>query len=136
MSDHKLPVEPAHLETLYEITRYLNSSLDLHEVLDYLMDQVVTVTGAERGFLMLIDEETESLRFQVARGMNRQDLETPEFEVSTTIIREVVNSQKPLLTFNAEYEDQFRKCYQQRITFDFVCADSGARRPDWIDLRR
>lgn len=104
MSEHQPPVDPAHLETLYEITRTLNSSLDLNEVLDYVMDQVVAVTRAERGFLMLLDDESGILRFQVARGMNRQDLETPEFEVSTTIIREVLKLEKAILTLNAEYE--------------------------------
>lgn len=94
------------LETLYETTRYLNSSLDLEEVLDNVIDRVVEVTGAERGFLMLFDQDTGELRFQVARGMDRQDLETPEFEVSTTIVNEVLKSREPLLTFNAQYDDR------------------------------
>ncbi len=94
------------LQTLYETTRYLNSSLDLAEVLDNVIDRVVEVTGAERGFLMLFDPHTDELRFQVARGMDRQELETPEFEVSTTIINEVLKTHEPLLTFNAEYDDR------------------------------
>lgn len=102
MVEEKLPVDPAHLETLYEITRYLNSSLDLDEVLNYVMDRVVQVTRAERGFMMIVEENSELLRFQVARGINQQDLDSPEFEVSTTIINEVVLNQKPLLTSNAQ----------------------------------
>lgn len=104
MSEDELPVDPAHLETLYEITRYLNSSLDLDEVLNYVMDRVVQVTRAERGFMMLVEEGSDLLRFQAARGMDQQDLDSPEFEVSTTIINEVALSQKPLLTSNAEYD--------------------------------
>ncbi len=100
MSDDKLPVDPAHLETLYAISRYLNSSLDLDEVLNYVMDHVVEVTGAERGFLMLLDDSGQ-LRFQVARGMDRQDLDRPAFEVSTTIINQVLESREPLLTLDA-----------------------------------
>jgi len=94
------PVE--HLATLYEITRSLNSSLNLQEVLDYVMDRVIEVTGAERGFLMLLDRETDTLNFQVARGIDRKDLENPKFEVSRTIINEVRQTGKPLLTDNAQ----------------------------------
>lgn len=47
----------AHLATLYEISQIINSTLDLNEVLDLVMSQVTTVTGAERGFLMLRNNE-------------------------------------------------------------------------------
>ncbi|NDJ85097.1 MAG: SpoIIE family protein phosphatase [Chloroflexi bacterium] len=97
-------VDPAHLETLYEVTRYLNSSLDMAEVLNMIMDRVVQVTNAERGFLVLVDEVGETWEFQVARGMDQQVLDTPEFEVSSTIIREVISSREPLLTLNAQYD--------------------------------
>lgn len=94
------------LETLYEITRYLNSSLDLGEVLDYVMDQVIKVTGAERGFMMLIDPQTDALTFQVARGMNQEDLDDPAFQVSYTIVREVVKTKEPILTFDAQTDSR------------------------------
>ncbi len=99
----------AHLATLYEITRTLNSSLDLDEVLHNIMDRVIEVTGAERGFLMLCDDQQEELDFQVARGIDRSDLTSPAFQVSTTIIREVKQSRKPLLTDNAQYDERFRR---------------------------
>lgn len=99
----------AHLATLYEITRTLNSSLDLDEVLDNIMDRVIEVTGAERGFLMLCDDQQDELAFQVARGIDRSDLASPEFQVSTTIIREVKRTRKALLTDNAQYDERFQR---------------------------
>ncbi|MBN1680049.1 MAG: SpoIIE family protein phosphatase [Anaerolineae bacterium] len=98
-----------HLVTLYEITRTLNSSLDLDEVLENIMDRVIEITGAERGFLMLCDEERDELEFRVARGIDRSDLESPEFQVSTTIVEEVAQSRKPLLTDNAQYDSRFTR---------------------------
>ncbi len=100
---------PQHLATLYEITRTLNSSLDLGEVLENIMDRVIEVTGAERGFLMLYDEAREELEFQVARGIDRSDLESPEFQVSTTILEQVREARKALLTDNAQYDDRFKQ---------------------------
>lgn len=98
-----------HLATLYEITRTLNSSLELQEVLGNIMDQVIEVTGAERGFLMLRDDQKGEMVFQVARGMDRSDLDSPVFQVSTTIIREVEQTRKPLLTDNAQYDSRFMR---------------------------
>lgn len=103
-SGHK----PEHLATLYEITRSLNSSLDLEEVLDNIMDRVIEVTGAERGFLMLMDGKGE-LEFQVARGIDRSDLASPEFQVSTTITRHVKQTGQPLLTDNAQFDERFQR---------------------------
>jgi sigma-B regulation protein RsbU (phosphoserine phosphatase) len=110
MTKSPLPVpvpNREHLATLYEITRTLNSSLDLHEVLENIMDRVIEVTGAERGFLMLHDDEKGELVFQVARGLDRSALETPAFQVSTTIIHQVQENRKPLLTDNAQYDQRF-----------------------------
>jgi len=101
--------DPGHLATLYHITRELNSSLDLDVVLENIMDRVIEVTGAERGFLMLHDDESGELVFKVARGMARNDLQSPEFQVSTTIIREVVQTRQPLLTDNAQYDERFTR---------------------------
>lgn len=94
------------LATLHDISRRLNSTLDLEGVLNYVMDRVVAVTGAERGFLMLYDADTDALNFQIARGMHQEDLGRPEFEVSHTIIQEVLSSQSALLTLNAQFDER------------------------------
>ncbi|MGB1289029.1 MAG: hypothetical protein ACPG7F_21020, partial [Aggregatilineales bacterium] len=40
-------------EVLYNISRMLGTSLDQQTVLDQVMDAVIQLTGAERGFLVL-----------------------------------------------------------------------------------
>ncbi len=97
--------QPEFLATLYEITRELNSSLDLDTVLENVMDRVIEVTGAERGFLMLKNERGE-LEFRVARGLDRSDLDAPEFQVSTSIVQQVEQTRQPLLTDNAQSDDR------------------------------
>jgi len=103
------PQHPEFLATLYEITRTLNSSLNLDEVLENVMDRVIEVTRAERGFLMLRDTATGELAFKVARGMDRELLASPEFQVSTTIIRRVEQTHEPLLTDNAQFDERFTR---------------------------
>lgn len=50
-------IEPSspRLELLYRISQTINSSLDLDVVMETLMDEVISATKAERGFLMLLN---------------------------------------------------------------------------------
>lgn len=109
MANPQAPANRELLATLYEITRTLNSSLDLDEVLENVMDQVIEVTRAERGFLMLHDDEPDEMAFKVARGINRSDLQSPEFQVSTTIVEKVQQTRKALLTDNAQFDERFKR---------------------------
>jgi sigma-B regulation protein RsbU (phosphoserine phosphatase) len=97
--------KPGRLETLYRVSQSLSSSLDLDVVLDAVMDQVIKITSAERGFLML-GETAEGLSFRVARGIDRTTIEAPEFEVSRSVLKRVADEGQPLVTDDAQ-RDQF-----------------------------
>ncbi len=99
--------EHSQLASLYEISQALNSTLSLQPLLDMVMDKVIAVTRAERGFLMLLDEQTGELRFAVARNMDQQDLESHSFQVSRGIIERVAREGQPLLTDNASADPRF-----------------------------
>lgn len=100
-----MPTEIDRLTTLYQIAQTINSSLDLDEVLDMVMDKVIEVTGAERGFLMLMDEAGQ-LDFQVARHMARADIEEPAFQVSRGIVEQVAQTGQALLATDAQFDDR------------------------------
>jgi GAF domain-containing protein len=51
--------DAGRLLMLYRITQSFNSTLDLDEVLENVIDAVIEITGAERGFLMLKDPTGE-----------------------------------------------------------------------------
>jgi sigma-B regulation protein RsbU (phosphoserine phosphatase) len=92
------------LETLYRVSQALASTLDLEAVLNTVMDQVITVTKAERGFLMLGDRP-QDLRFQVARGIDQLLIDDAEFQVSRGILTRVAESAQPVVTSDAQHED-------------------------------
>lgn len=97
-------IEQEHLLMLYEITRAMNSSLDFEEVLDIVMDSMMQVTRAQRGFLMIANEDGR-LRIQVARS-NEGDPAEETF--STTIVNQVVETHQPLLTNNAQFDTRYK----------------------------
>ncbi|MEJ2605418.1 MAG: hypothetical protein P8Z41_01955 [Anaerolineales bacterium] len=50
--------ERRNLQALSEIGQVVNSSLDLQTVLNEVMDTIIRLTGAERAFLMMRDENS------------------------------------------------------------------------------
>src|SRR5512143_1259209 len=99
--------ERAQLEGLFEVSRAVNSSLELNQVLNRAMDVIIQVTRAERGFLMLADANTGELTFQVARNMDRDTIERPTFEVSRSIIEQVARVGQPVFTTDALRDPRF-----------------------------
>lgn len=95
-----------NLLALADIGQIINSSLELNEVLKIVMDTIIRLTGAERGFLMLKDEEGE-LKIQIARNWEQESLESDEFAISSTIVNRVSSDGEPVLTTNAQEDPRF-----------------------------
>lgn len=89
------------LALLYRVSQAFNSTLDLDEVLNRVVDEVIAATRAERGFLML-SEGDGSLAFHAARGIDRQTIDRPEFQISRSVVDRVAREGRPLLTSNAQ----------------------------------
>ncbi len=96
-----LPPSADRLALLYRVSQDFNSSLDLDEVLNRVIDEVIAAVRAERGFLMLRDASGQ-LRFRVARGIDRNTIEQPQFQVSRSVSMRVAEEGQPLLTSNAQ----------------------------------
>ncbi len=93
---------------LADVAALINSSLDLTQVLNQVMDTIIELSGAERGYLMLRDEESDELTFRIARNVDRQTLDSSEFEVSRSIVQRVAESGEPILTTNAQEDQRFQ----------------------------
>jgi serine phosphatase RsbU (regulator of sigma subunit) len=98
-------VNVEHLVTLFDITRTITSSLDFEAVLNSVMDSIMNVTRAQRGFLMIAEPTTGALRIQVARGIDGSDLASDE-SYSRTVVSQAVQEHKTLLTNNAQFDFQ------------------------------
>lgn len=94
------------LAALYQVSRVLGSSLQLDDVLNQVMDSIIALTGAERGFLMLFDEANE-LQIMAARNMERMNLDEDEFEISRTVIQLVAETGEQVVTTNASTDPRF-----------------------------
>jgi hypothetical protein len=78
--------ENRNLSALAEIGQVVNSSLELDEVLRIVMDNIVELTRAERGFLMLREDNGEMVT-RVARNWGQESIDPSELTVSSTIVQ-------------------------------------------------
>jgi HD-GYP domain-containing protein (c-di-GMP phosphodiesterase class II) len=94
------------LQALVSVGRVINSSKGLERVLNEVMDSVIELMRAERGFIMLRDDEGK-FQTQAARDMDHVSLGGEEFSVSKTIVRRVAETGEPVLTTNAQEDPRF-----------------------------
>ncbi|MBN1286842.1 MAG: GAF domain-containing protein [Anaerolineae bacterium] len=99
--------ELAQLRAVAETTRIINSTLEIDEVLNTVMDTVIELTGAERGYIVLRDEETGEMVFRIARGLDQKTLEGSENIVSETVVQRVAETGEPVVTTNAQEDIRF-----------------------------
>ncbi|MBN2149060.1 MAG: SpoIIE family protein phosphatase [Anaerolineales bacterium] len=112
MIEPAIPQSPGErLALLYRLSQTLNSSLDLDDVLNRVMDEVITTMRAERGFIMLTEYTGEPsqprLSIKVARGMEHNSLDMPAFQVSRGVVERVAKDKKAVLTNDAQIDDRF-----------------------------
>ncbi|HEV2217095.1 MAG TPA: adenylate/guanylate cyclase domain-containing protein [Candidatus Dormibacteraeota bacterium] len=92
---------------LLETARELSSSLELDEVLRNLMDRVISLMHASRGYIVLVDQDTGEMRVVMAGG--ETDLEKAKsFLGSRTVIKQVVGTGKAVVSTDASLDDRFK----------------------------
>src|SRR6266540_6443799 len=108
ISEFLIPFEQrfSHLQALAGIGQVVNSTLEVDEVLQIVMDTIVRLTEAERGFLMLRDERGE-MSIRIARNWEQESINQNEFAISRTVIQRVIDGGEALLTTNAREDPRF-----------------------------
>lgn len=90
---------------LYQFSDRLMHVREFDDLLDALMDAVIEITSADKGFLILA--EGESLDIKVARNVNRENIADAITQLSDSIIAKVVRSRKPVIISDAMNDDEF-----------------------------
>lgn len=108
LSEVLIPFEQrySHLQALGGIGQVVNSTLEVDEVLQIVMDTIVRLTEAERGFLMLRDERGE-MTIRIARNWEQESINQSESSISRTVVQRVIDSGEAVLTTNAREDPRF-----------------------------
>jgi adenylate cyclase len=92
---------------LYELARDLSSSLELDVVLRKVMDRVITLMKAARGFIVLVDPDTNIMSVQMSAGEADEE-KARQFLGSKTVIERVVRSGEAVVSTDASLDDRFK----------------------------
>jgi adenylate cyclase len=98
--------ERRNLAALVDIGQVVNSSLDTTTVLNEVMDTIIRITGAQRSFLLMSDEQGK-MEMVVARNWERESVEEQDYKISTTIVNRVLEEGESILTTNASADPRF-----------------------------
>src|SRR5436189_5542352 len=62
------------LNRMVQVSLVMNSTLKLQPLLEYIMDAATEITNAEAASILLMDKNTNELRFTAATGPEAEDL--------------------------------------------------------------
>jgi PAS domain S-box-containing protein len=105
--------EPARLrrddlEALLDINKAINSTLVLDDILQMVMKRAIKLLRAERGFLMLLDDEG-NLQFKTAYNICKDSLSKEDFKISMSIATSVAKTGRSIYTSDAQHDERYSK---------------------------
>jgi len=89
--------ELSKLRALTEVARSLEHAMSTHDVLAAVIEAALTVTGCERGFLLL--EDAGAMRVELGRDANGRPLDAGQLPVPLELIQRALKERKDLLSF-------------------------------------
>jgi transcriptional regulator with GAF, ATPase, and Fis domain len=105
--DQKNRFDLEGLRQLQEFSAKLISHQSLPQILDELMDAVINLTGAAKGFLVLLEDGSPSVK--VARNMHRENVSDAVASMSDSIVARVIETKQSLIVSDAMNDTTFGK---------------------------
>jgi transcriptional regulator with GAF, ATPase, and Fis domain len=94
------------LRKLHEFSQRLMEIKDVSELLKALMDAVIEVTHADKGFLLLVRDEGPEIA--VARNLRQQDIPPSVRHLSDSIVSKVIAQRRPVIVSDALHDAEFK----------------------------
>ncbi len=104
----QLSLSQREMGTLAEVGKAINSVTETGRLLDLIMDMAIKVMNAQRGFLMLKDQETGELKVDVARNMEAELRDPAQRMISSNVSIQVANDGRPIIATDAMGDKRFK----------------------------
>ena len=105
-----------NLSLLYDIGKAMNFISDLKKLLQFILNQAIDITSAEKGSIMLYDPEADRLNIRVLAGLkdtdyqekvNSNEIECRSFRPGEGIAGQVFLSGNPMIVNNIREDEVF-----------------------------
>src|ERR1044071_9618908 len=104
--------EIAGLGKLYQFSERLIRTPAVDELLETLLDDVIEITGADRGVVLLVDPvegEGARPRVRASRNVNQKTIEDASGAISDSIVKHVIETKRPIIVSDALNDTTFGK---------------------------
>jgi diguanylate cyclase (GGDEF)-like protein len=102
-----LRLKISEIETLYTLGQEMNSTLDYNALINLILEDIIQALGAEKGSLMLYDEESRKLTIRTARGLSENVIKSTEISEGEGIAGMVLKLKQPILINDCEKDSEF-----------------------------
>ena len=93
------------MEKLESFSQRLSGIYDIEQLLGLLMDDIIELSRADKGFLILMDGDEPAVR--VARNIERQTLDTNQVAFSDSIVQKVLKVRRAVIVSDALHDREF-----------------------------
>ncbi|RPJ56047.1 MAG: GAF domain-containing protein [Dehalococcoidia bacterium] len=107
----------AALHVVHEVAQTLTSELNLGPLLRKILGVAVQVMNASAGSLLLLDESTDELVFEVIEGGAGQNLKGVRIPRDTGVVGWVAAHRKPLIVDDVNKDDRYYQSIAQSFGF-------------------
>jgi signal transduction histidine kinase/ActR/RegA family two-component response regulator len=97
------------LSTLSELTELVSRIPDIKDVLQLVLQRTMGTVNAKIGSIMILDDETQTLRIAAAEGLDDSVVEETTMRVGEEIAGKVVQTGEPLLVEDVGKDPRFQK---------------------------
>ncbi len=104
----QLQQQVTQLVVLSRVGQSVTSLLDLDQVLRRIVEAGIYLTGAEEGFLMLLDEETGELYLRAARNLGQREATVVRVQAQDLLVGQVLQSGCPLRLNRSEQDSPLK----------------------------
>ncbi|MEK6256540.1 MAG: GAF domain-containing protein, partial [Chloroflexota bacterium] len=95
------------LATLNEVARSLTSTLEIDPLLNGILQSATSILNCEAGSLLLVDQETDELVFEVTAGPVADDLTGTRLAQGVGLVGQSVDSRNPIIVNDVEQSNSW-----------------------------
>ncbi len=103
----RLKVKSSRLAALLEVGQALNSTFDLKDILQLILDKAISLTSAAGGSVILVDAAGERLDILAAQGLSQTTVESLKLEIGQGITGWVAREKRPLLVRDVRLDARY-----------------------------
>ena len=105
------------LELLVDVVRIVSSKLDIRELLETIMECATRVVRAEASSLLLLDEKTDELYFDIALGEKNNEIKTIRLKMGEGIAGWVAQNKKPAVVNDVAHDARWTQKADDKTSF-------------------